>query len=92
MHVDILTTFDQQTGHKRSFVLSTADGSTLRQTVMIPDGIGAFSMIMLRLIETEDSTTVSVATSKSVEQVGVPQRLGTIDIDDDDFARLDHFH
>jgi hypothetical protein len=48
MHVDILTTFDQQTGHKRSFVLSTADGSTLRQTVMIPDGIGAFSMIMLR--------------------------------------------
>jgi hypothetical protein len=88
MNVDVLTTYDPQKGHRSSYVLSTADESSGRQTIMLPDGIGAVSMIMLRLISTEQSELLSVVMTRSTEQIGVPQRLGTLEIDDDDFASL----
>jgi hypothetical protein len=82
VNVDIVTAFDPSTGHRSRYVLSSAGESAIEQSITLQDGTGAASEICLRLIEGGRAETFHAAIRRSIEELGAPQRLGSIEIDD----------
>ena len=90
VNVDIVTAFDQSTGHRSRYVLSSADESATEQSITFQDGTGAASEICLRLIEGGRTEDFHAAIRRSIEEPGAPQRLGSIEIDEEDRRSMIH--
>ena len=84
VNVDIVTAFDQSTGHRSRYVLSSADEPTTKQSITLQDGTSMASAIRLRLIEGGRAQDLQAAIKRSIEEPGAPQRLGSIEFDEDD--------
>jgi hypothetical protein len=84
VNVDIVTAFDQSTGHRSRYVLSSADESVTEQSITLQDGTSVASAICLRLIEGGRAEDFHAAILRSMEEPGAPQRLGSIEIDEED--------
>jgi hypothetical protein len=84
VNVDIVTAFDQSTGHRSRYVLSGADEPATKQSITLQDGTSMASAIRLRLIEGGRMEDFHAAIRRSIEEPGVPQRLGSIEFDEDD--------
>jgi len=83
VNVDIVTAFDQTTGHRSRYVLSSADEPATKQSITLQDDTGVASAIRLRLIESGTAEDIHAAIKRSIEELGAPQRLGSIEIDED---------
>jgi hypothetical protein len=83
VNVDIVTAFDQSTGHRIRYVLSSADEPPTKQSITLQDGTGVASAIRSRLIESGRADDLHAAIQRSVEEPGAPQRLGSIEINED---------
>jgi hypothetical protein len=84
VNVDIVTAFDQSTGHRSRYVLSSADEPATKQSITLQDGTSMASAIRLRLIEGGRAEDLQAAIKRSIEEPGAPQRLGSIEFDEDD--------
>src|SRR5271168_4110690 len=91
VNVDIVTAFDQSTGHRSRYVLSSADEPETKQSITLQDGTSAASAIRSRLIEGGRAEEFHAAIKRSIEEPGAPQRLGSIEIDEDDRRCVTHF-
>jgi hypothetical protein len=83
VNVDIVTAFDPLTGHRSRYVLSSADPAS-NQSITLQDGTGAASEICLRLMKGGRVEDFHAAIRRSIEEPGAPQRLGSIEIGEDD--------
>ena len=63
VNVDIVTAFDQSTGHRSRYVLSSADEPATKQSITLQDGTSMASAIRLRLIEGGRTQDVHAAIS-----------------------------
>jgi hypothetical protein len=90
VNVDIVTAFDPARGHRSRYVLSSADELSTEQSMTIQDGTGAASEICLRLIEGGRTEDFHAAIRRSMEEPGAPQRLGSIEIDEEDRRSRTH--
>jgi hypothetical protein len=84
VNVDIVTAFDPSTGHRSRYVLSSADERATKRSITLQDGTGVAWAIRLRLIESGRAEDLRAAIKRSLEEPGTPQRLGSIEIDEDD--------
>jgi hypothetical protein len=84
VNVDIVTAFDQSTGHRSRYVLSSADEPATKQSITLQDGTSMASAIRLRLIEGGRAEDLQAAIKRSIEEPGAPQRLGSIEFGEDD--------
>jgi hypothetical protein len=82
VNVDIVTAFDHSTGHNSRYVLSSADEPTNKQSITIHDGTGVASAIWMRLVESGSADDFHAAIKRSLEEPGAPQRLGSIEIEE----------
>jgi hypothetical protein len=83
VNVDIVTAFGPSTGHRSRYVLSSADEPETMQSITLQAGTEAASAIRSRLLNGGRAEGFYAAMKRSIEQPGVPQRLGSIEIDDD---------
>ena len=81
VNVDIVTAFDQATGHRSRYVLWSEEEPTTKQ-ISLQDGTGVASAICLRLIESGRADDLHAAVRRSFEEPGAPQRIGSIEFDD----------
>lgn len=84
VNVDIVTAFDQSTGHRSRYVLWSADDEPATQQITLQDDTCVASDIRLRLIESGRANDLDAAIRRSFEEPGAPQRIGSIEIDEDD--------
>lgn len=84
VNVDIVTAFDPSIGHRSRFVLSSADEPATKQSITLQDGTSMAWAIRLRLIEGGRAEDLQAAIKRSIEEPGAPQRLGSIEFDEDD--------
>lgn len=90
VNVDIVTAFDQSTGHRSRYVLSSAEEREVEQSITLEDGTGVASEIRLRLAESGRAEDFHAAILRSMEDPGAPQRLGSIEIDEEDRRSRTH--
>jgi len=81
VNVDIVTAYDQATGHRSRYVLWSEDERATKQ-ITLEDGTGVASDIRLRLIESGRADDLHAAIQRSFEEPGAPQRVGSIEIDE----------
>ena len=89
VNVDIVTAFDQATGHRSRYVLWSEDEPATKQ-ISLQDGTSVASAIRLRLIESGRADDLHAAIRRSFEEPGAPQRIGSIEIDEDDRRNRTH--
>jgi hypothetical protein len=89
VNVDIVTAFDQSTGHRSRYVLWSADEPATQQ-ITLQDDTGVASDIRSRLIESGREDDLHAAIRRSFEEPGAPQRIGSIEIDEDDRRSRTH--
>jgi hypothetical protein len=78
VNVDIVTAFDQSTGHRSRYVLSSADEPATKQ-ITLQDDTGVASALRSRLIESAGVDDFHAAIRRSIEEPDAPQRLGSIE-------------
>jgi hypothetical protein len=88
VNVDIVTAFDQATGHRSRYVLWSEDEPATKQ-ISLQEGTSVASAIRLRLIESGRADDLHAAIRRSFEEPGAPQRIGSIEIDEDDRRNRD---
>jgi hypothetical protein len=84
VNVDFVTAFDKSTGHRSRYVLSNADEPATKQSITLQAGTRMASAIRLRLIEGGRAEDLQAAIKRSIEEPGAPQRLGSIEFNEDD--------
>lgn len=89
VNVDIVTAFDQSTGHRSRYVLWSEDEPATKQ-ISLQDGTGVASAIRSRLIESGRANDLHAAIRRSFEEPGAPQRIGSIEIDEERQRSLTH--
>ena len=81
VNVDIVTALDQSTGSQSRYVLWSGDEPATKQ-ISLHDGTGVASVIRSRLIESGRADDLHAAIRRSFEEPGAPQRIGSIEFDD----------
>lgn len=84
VNVDVVTAFDQSTGHRSRYVLSSAEEAEAERSITLQEGTDVASEIRLRLMESGKAEDFHAAILRSMEEPGAPQRLGSIEIDEED--------
>jgi hypothetical protein len=90
VNVDIVTAFDQTTGHRSRYVLSSAEEPEAEQSITLQEGTDVASEIRLRLMDSGRAEDFHAAILRSMEEPGAPHRLGSIEIDEEDQRSRTH--
>jgi hypothetical protein len=89
VNVDIVTAIDELSGHRSRYVLWSGEEPATQQ-ITLQDGTGVASDIRSRLIESGRADDLDAAIRRSFDEPGAPQRIGSIEIDEDDRRRRTH--